>query len=238
LLTADDIRPRSEYMWTTYDPQQDAGGYWPYHCSNDSTGNLPGKLLEIYKANDGWQENQWPLLHYRSRGYTTAVGPCPYQRYNWMKEGYVYMSWHANNFYCSPGPPFYNWCGPKETYYQTWLLNHLEYDAQTAVGASYGLMQVLYDTAITQMRWNRRSGPEQRHPAQLFDPDTSLDLGVGYDARNFRKTSYGLNEYQDMQDFQAAVSSGLGLYNPGEEEYGFEITANAILFKPVQGGTP
>ena len=59
----------------------------------------------------------------------------------------------------------------------TFLPPTLDYTAQLLLASSYGLMQVLYETA----RWNNFEGDTvspARHIEELFDPKTNIQMGV------------------------------------------------------------
>ncbi|HWO58024.1 MAG TPA: hypothetical protein VNN55_10705 [bacterium] len=49
--------------------------------------------------------------------------------------------------------------------------------AQTTIAASYGLLQIWWATAQSEMNWNRGDAGS---PSVLIDPTLNLDLGVGY----------------------------------------------------------
>ncbi|MGA9750887.1 MAG: hypothetical protein WBS54_03770, partial [Acidobacteriota bacterium] len=171
-MTDADLSPRDTYSQIT---NLDFTQSFPYSCApftltSDAPppNGAPVTLYEIYAGDDGWYPGSWPNVYYGVRG------PCG-QRMNWMKEAGIYMAWHLGQFYCGSTQTVCT-SGLEETT-ATWLQNHATYQAQTAIAASYGLMQVLYTTAIDPLKWNNGQPGASRPPAALFDPATSLDLG-------------------------------------------------------------
>jgi soluble lytic murein transglycosylase-like protein len=127
--------------------------------------------------------------------------------------------------------------------YITWFQNNPDYEAQTAICASYGLMQVLYTTAVQEMGWNVGQSGDNRHPASLFDPDTSLKIGTAYDARQITRWGFGSLPSPNagsLLDYQINLATGLLYYNTGsprnkprpDNNYGADIVAKGYLFKP------
>jgi hypothetical protein len=115
-----------------------------------------------------------------------------------------------------------------------WFCNHPAYDAQTAVAASYGLLQVLYTTAVETMQWNVGQSGLTRHPSYLFDPGTSLDLGTGYDSRNIRAVPFHGNaapDFATLMEFQQSLETGFQQYNPRWPGYGHDVVIKGYLFK-------
>jgi len=99
-----------------------------------------------------------------------------------------------------------------------WLLNHRTYEAQTAVCSSYGLMQVMYTTAVEERSWRHDQPPINRDPVDLFDPDVSLDLGVGYDASFLKKeiqADFNSGTCKSLEFFNDAMWRVYALYNSG-----------------------
>jgi hypothetical protein len=222
LVRPADLKPRHEYSFTAYDATKDQAGQWPYTCGSNDAGTEPHLLFEIYKANDGWFDGSYPNLLYG------RVGPCD-KRYRWMWEGGVIMAWHAGKYYCGFTPGSTETCDASAKYYQWWLNNSATYPAQTVVAASYGLMQTMYETAVKKMRWNKDQGPDSRHPSQLFDPDTSLNLGVAYDAQNMSNMAVF---FYDMADFRTTLGRKFQEYDPGKVGYGDDIVQKAPNFLP------
>lgn len=91
---------------------------------------------------------------------------------------------------CPPVIPGYtNWCDPTcfdfvngMSFYCQYILNHGDdYIAQTTAAASWGLLQVLYyDTAMGMQNWNGPNDSGEMNPSFLWNPSTSLDLGMNY----------------------------------------------------------
>ena len=65
---------------------------------------------------------------------------------------------------------------PSQNWNNTQSYN-LQFTAQTSIAASYGLLQVLYTTAIAPIGWNDQQG---RHPSALLVPETIVELAAKY----------------------------------------------------------
>ena len=53
-----------------------------------------------------------------------------------------------------------------------------DYVGQTPIASSYGMIQVLWTTAISQIKWSGYAG--HRNPHLLFNSNIALDLGARY----------------------------------------------------------
>ncbi len=187
-MTDADLAPRDTYSQIT---NLDFTQSFPYSCANftptteapppDGDG-APVTLYEIYAGDDGWYPGSWPNVYYGVKG------PCGQQRMNWMKTAGIYMAWHLGQFYCGPTQTVCT--GGIEGTTATWLQNHATYQAQTAIAASYGLMQVLYRTAVEDLQWNSGQPGTSRHPAALFVVPTNLDLGSHFVAQLGRRKGF------------------------------------------------
>lgn len=58
-----------------------------------------------------------------------------------------------------------------------------EFTAQTTVASSYGLLQVMYLTAVDE-KWNSPSG--DRHPSELFIPNENISIGTRHLVRQVK----------------------------------------------------
>lgn len=129
----------------------------------------------------------------------------------------------------------------------------LDFTAQTAVAASYGLMQVMYSTAIKAMNWQGRTSDEAKNPTYLFDtPDNlndgggSVEIGTGYDASLF----FQVNDpqvidpehpnFSSASDFDTAYMRMFTCYNNCDgpkvsaSQYGSEVLQYAAdYFEPI-----
>src|SRR5262249_6249682 len=93
---------------------------------------------------------------------------------------------------------------------------------QTVIAASYGLHQVLYETAVGQGYVD--STGVGRAPRDLFDASTSLDLGTQYLAKRFRaQDGADQQDYPDQNDFLFQFSQALRAFNAGDKSVGFDI---------------
>jgi hypothetical protein len=106
----------------------------------------------------------------------------------------------------------------------------LTFTAQPSLAASYGLMQVMYATAL-DMNWQGANG--KRNPSFLFDTPENLANGGGslepgskllttkYKLKNKNAATFPLiNSYSNLlQLFQKAYSA----YNQGKDSYGEDV---------------
>jgi hypothetical protein len=130
------------------------------------------------------------------------------------------LAWHDWTFYC--GETADAACSVAQSTLMVWLLEHMNYLAQTAVASSYGLLQVMYPTAVGTMKWKQNCSPQDRDPVLLFDPNTSLDLGAGYDASNISSWGFHKNpspSFGALLEYQKALVAGFLRYNPAHNQY-------------------
>jgi len=183
-------------------------------------------------------------------GSLDKLGPCD-RRTNWLNIGrrgtlsspFLTYSQLGNRSFCSwRDPRTGRWlsddCTATDTD-ATWFLNHLNYPAQTAIAASYGLLQVTYPTAVETMGWKRGAGRGlERHPADLFDPALSLDLGAGYDADLISKFGFGGSPaptYPDPASWLAALGRGFHRYTGGgRPNYWPEVARRAASYRQLR----
>lgn len=254
-LFPEDIQPRHIYDVTDFHDAVPPA--WPYTCHELDYPSPydPVALFRIYEADDGWPCLTYPWQVYNPQAKDSQgnwncglesplrTGPC--QRLGWydaerafnsdLSTTVTYMR-HTNTFYCgwiSSRP-----CAPTETESQ-WLMNNGTYIAQTPVASSYGLIQVLYTTAVQKENWLEGEGRgDERHPSYLFDPDTNLDLGVGYDAdRSSCVTGGASQNFPDRTSYEEALKKGFGAYNNGNcaspaKAYGQAVVSNAGQMMP------
>jgi hypothetical protein len=89
--------------------------------------------------------------------------------------------------------------------------DHPPFSAQTVVASSYGLHQLMYETAVHMGYKANRIGLA---PSGLFDPSTSLDLGAEYLARKYQSNS-ALSQGTDFPDFDTFLFQ----YGPALRDY-------------------
>ena len=125
----------------------------------------------------------------------------------------------------------------------------LNFTAQTPLAASYGLLQIMYVTAIRSMRWEGIGAA--KNPSYLFDTTGnlapgveggSLELGSGYLKRMFLMANRGISQdnpdLADPKDLQDAFFYALNYYNTNKRKtldyiYGKEVMERADLYTPV-----
>lgn len=102
----------------------------------------------------------------------------------------------------------------------------LDFTAQTGLAASYGLMQIMYPTAVSLMHWKDGDRPGQMpaiNPSRLFDTpenlaagDGSLVLGAEYGAEQYlRAHGNSLPPLASADEFFASWYPALNFYNHG-----------------------
>jgi len=122
----------------------------------------------------------------------------------------------------------------------------LDFTAQTPLAASYGLLQILYSTAIAPMNWAGVGPLKRRNPSLLFDTPAnlesgggSLELGSGYLRRVFLKAnplvSVSDPELFDSSAFEAAFERALNVYNRTKPTgpYGDLVLNFSRQFEPI-----
>lgn len=206
----------------------------PYTCDPYERTESNVYLRSIFIAHDGWEIGSYPWNIYNTNGIDNIKGPCDNNRMNWSLKHRAAISWHFARFYC--GSTATSACSRGQATLISWMLKNPTYIAQTAVCSSYGLMQIIYDKAVTTGHWRRNQSPDKRDPADLFDPDENLNLGVGFDRTNIKKFVFNGNnskQFASMTDYQQALIKGFKKYNPYDEKYktGYIIN-NAYHFMP------
>jgi hypothetical protein len=117
----------------------------------------------------------------------------------------------------------------------------LQFTAQTPLAASYGLLQILYSTAIAPMGWSGVGGAQ--NPSYLFDTDVntaggggSVSLGSDYLRRMFARANPGANPtFDSPADFLDAFTNAFNMYNHASITglYGFQVISNSAAFSPT-----
>jgi len=122
----------------------------------------------------------------------------------------------------------------------------LNFTAQTTIAASYGLLQVMYDTAVGPMKWQGVQG--DRNPSYLFDVDPNnekegdpgtLILGTGYFVGEFvsyePEALYISAQYQTDDQFKAIFTCIYNRYNHGlcGGNYGSDVMKFSRPYHPV-----
>lgn len=127
----------------------------------------------------------------------------------------------------------------------------LAFNAQTTIAGSYGLMQMLYATAIAPMNWQQaqsHAGTAEVNPSYLFDTNANLaagngsvPLGTAYMRRCFAEANTPKKgalprTFASRQAFYSAYALALRRYNL-ESTYRSEVMRNFNSFAPVQPGS-
>lgn len=132
----------------------------------------------------------------------------------------------------------------------------LEFVAQTPLASSYGLLQILYATAILEMRWPGVTAGGQ-NPSFLFDTTEnqqagggSLDLGTRYFVGTYREVNSGVDhvapQFADMSELRTSFIRGFNRYNHkyrnsddarySTDRYGTAILGFSDKYVPVRAG--
>lgn len=122
-----------------------------------------------------------------------------------------------------------------------YLLNEAPFrKAQRLVPSSYGLLQILYATAITEMHWAGRGSDDcGKNPDYLFDPWENLNLGVGYLTKLLREKAMGGKQeklFATQAELEQALKLALGHYNGGprlnNQDYATAVWERVAKYKP------
>jgi hypothetical protein len=227
ILTDADVARRSIYGYIASMDLSLPPPAWPYVCApwTASSADDPEiTIWSLYQSDNGWQDYMWPAVNYPGH-----LSPCA-PRQGWIQD----LGWHEAKFYWVPGMAEEQVGPPPPIYF--WLLDNQGYIAQTAICSSYGLMQVLYTTAVETQEWRKGEGGAARHPADLLLPDVSLDLGVGYDAKvSIRKRLFE-GSFDALGQYQTAIVLAFSYYNSNNayhvNDYGRPIVSQSGAFKP------
>ena len=113
------------------------------------------------------------------------------------------------------------------------------FTAQTTLAASYGLLQMMYATAVTTMHWTGDANGA-RNPSLLFDTEEnharqlgSLGVGSAKVVKDFKTVMAGSNVTVD----NPAVLLSLFIdawqqYNSGKRTYGTEVGTHVPQYNP------
>ena len=125
----------------------------------------------------------------------------------------------------------------------------LDFTAQTTIASSYGLLQILYSTAIAPMQWPGVNGA--RNPRFLFDTPSnvtngggSLVLGSGYLADKFidlNSAALVVNpDFASQEELEREFRRALNRYNNSPLDtgaYGIDVlNFSKIDFLPIASG--
>jgi hypothetical protein len=145
------------------------------------------------------------------------------------------------------GPCVLNYLAAHENEVSPSQFPGLEFNAQTTLASSFGYLQVLYVTAISERHWRGAlmdDGTRALNPSYLFDlPENlrrgggSLVLGTGLTTTNYVAT-HGKSASQDAKfksyaAFRDSYIKPLGMYNLGSPDYGPGAITNSADFVPV-----
>ena len=226
ILSDDDLSGRTIYSYIdNMNFSQTCPSGWPYTCQHwtaSAADDDQVTLLSLFESNNGWQSWMWP---YQQCGPDSPCAP---------RQGWVpCLGWDLRKWCWQPGPAqAQNVAKAPALYF--WLQDNPDYLAQTAIAASYGLMQVLYTTAIDPLNWNAGQPGSSRPPAALFDPATSFDLGSHYVAwigttkyPGFQQISFG-----SFSGWHYSFSIVVQAYNSAQP-YTTSVCNDAWSFRPT-----
>lgn len=108
------------------------------------------------------------------------------------------------------------------------------FTGQTVLAGSYGLMQMLYVTAVDLLGFTDDEDVG-RPPSLLFRPTTVLDLGTEFVTQEFRSEfsePAQTPNFRDLDDFNQKMANSLQQYNPNMRGYGPNIIERSRSFFP------
>jgi hypothetical protein len=113
----------------------------------------------------------------------------------------------------------------------------LDFTAQTTIASSYGLLQIMYETAVEAMAWTGVNGA--RNPSYLLDTPTnieagggSMELGSGYLTSVFSRANpqvdLAVPNFTTTADFRRAFTKAFNYYNHDGTtgDYGTDVVIN------------
>lgn len=142
------------------------------------------------------------------------------------------------------------WCGLLGAYLkanpgksaQDWADENLDFVAQTATASSYGVKQVMYQTAIDE-KWEVTDPENQewrsRDPRYLFDTEEnhqltnggSIVIGTHFLAKKFGSEAGALASYAALHARYVEMFQG---YNPKKKGYSVGVDKHSQKFVPIQ----
>jgi hypothetical protein len=214
----------------------------PYTCDEfGMVSGLTAPLVDIYTAYEGWRPKSYPHTLYNPNGGDSIQGPCHVKRQNWSVQAGMPMAYHAWEYYCGSGTIPGAACSRDAQTIIGWLCNHPNYVSQTAIGSSYGLMQMMYWNAVNLFKWNENGTPFERAPVDLFIPEIAIDLGCSADAMFVLRYAPrdSLDRPTNLLQYQEGLANGIQQYNPRWKnpqtklrDYGPDQVKGAIGFMP------
>jgi len=118
--------------------------------------------------------------------------------------------------------------------------NVLNFTAQTTLASSYGLLQMLYRTAVLDMGW-KGSPSGQPAPHLLFDPNTALPLGSDFLRRCFEIVNPGQGTtFASPFAFSESFRKAFNQYNHASiydvQNYGPSVLSKVANYLPAPQG--
>ncbi len=107
--------------------------------------------------------------------------------------------------------------------------NKYQFPAQTVAAASYGLMHILYSTAITDASFTvKKDGISVGDdPVKLLDAKTNAQLGVKILKLNFadvnQKEKMDIQNFSSVRDYTNAIRNAFAGYNGGRRKYSRKV---------------
>ncbi len=201
-----------------------------YQCSNYGSMNPPdiASVVDIYDGNNGWGQGSYPNVLYG------RMGPCS-RREGWDKAAFGNGNWvafHDNEYYCENVTQPLEGCEGEMLDTIGWFYNNFDIAAQIPVCSSYGLMQVLYLTAVGHLEWMRDRQASERDPGLLLIPEVSIEMGASFDANKMQQKGQ-IESTSSFQQFCKAMKEGFARYNKKGVSYANEVTARASSFLPL-----
>jgi hypothetical protein len=152
--------------------------------------------------------------------------------------------WDGNNIHSKTGPPkgqrWDKFCKPSTLK----AINEdgstiLDFVAQTPTAASYGLFQMMYDTAVSGWEGALVNGTRVKAPRYLFDTDANIAIDGGtmtianmFMAKNFIKTQE-TSTFSTYTDFENWARLAYVEYNRYHPTYPAGVIGHSYEFLPV-----
>jgi hypothetical protein len=218
----------------------------PWECTpvSPEKGDDP-TLFQYVEANDGWVpcSPPWTAVNDargcpENPGEERQTGPCHRRERWWARTEAGNMSYSPfdGRFYCGR----YIVVDCTDSKEAKWLLNDgNSWIGQTALASSYGLMQLLYTTAV-DTGWRAGEDACNRHPFLLFNPEDNLNAGVGYVTTLLVEEVLKARELvlKEQGLWVGFLKQALGYYNAGKHagrpnlDYANAVWDRVALYQP------
>lgn len=207
-----------------YEPKYDKNNF--YNMSSNPKVKSPYKNSPLYSSLFFLAESKrpsQPQVHLRSMYKATLsnnqIGSIP-DNFETSFRGISYnplTAWNMVNADIQTGGN-QNWIDDKD---DPNLSTDFNFVAQTVVSSSYGLMQIMYPTAVQDMKF--QLGGKGKDPMALFQPKVNIQLGVKYLRMKYSSINQLKNkdteEVETIDDYYMILRNAFSGYNGGDAGY-------------------